>query len=50
MLQSKDREYSSGADPEILKKGALYVDHHGWPAKKILDFRWSKKAEVTLEL
>ena len=49
MLQSKDREYSSGADPEILKKGALYVDHHGWPAKKILDFRWSKKAEVTLE-
>ena len=30
-------------------KGALYVGHHGWPAKKILGFRWSKKAEITLE-
>ena len=27
----------------------LYVVHHGWPAKKKLDFRWSKKAEITLE-
>ena len=36
-------------DPEILKRGALYVDHHGWPAKKILGFRWSKKTEITLE-
>ena len=22
---------------------------HGWPVKKILGFRWSKKAEITLE-
>ena len=29
--------------------GALCVGHHGWPAKKVLDFRWSKKAEITLE-
>ena len=28
---------------------ALYVVHHGWPAKKIFGFRWSKKAEITLE-
>ena len=25
------------------------VCHHGWPAKKTLGFRWSKKAEITLE-
>ena len=29
--------------------GALYVGYHGWPVKKILGFRWSKKAEVTIE-
>ena len=45
---------NTGADREILKKwgrrgGALYVDHHGWAGKKILGFRWSKTAEVTLE-
>ena len=28
---------------------ALYVVHHGWPTKKILGFRWSKKAKTTLE-
>ena len=28
---------------------ALYVGHQGWPAKKILVFRWSKKAELALE-
>ena len=40
----------SEADPEILKrKGGFYVGHHVWPTKKILDFRWSKKAEITLE-
>ena len=31
------------------KGEALYVGHHGWPAKKNLGFRWSKKAEMTLE-
>ena len=25
------------------------VGHHGCPTKKILDFKWSKKAEITLE-
>ena len=39
----------SGADPEILKRGALYVSHHGWPTKKVLGFRWPKKAKITLE-
>ena len=39
----------AGADPEILKRGALSVGHHGWLAKKSLGFRWSKKAEITLE-
>ena len=29
--------------------GGLYVGHHGWPAKKNLGFRWSKKPEVTFE-
>ena len=47
---SKIREASyTGADPEILKRGALYVGHHGWSTKKILGFRWSKKAKITLE-
>ena len=29
--------------------GGLYIDHQGWPVKKILVFRWFKKAEVTPE-
>ena len=33
----------------FLKGWAPYVGHRGWPAKKILGFGWSKKAEVTLE-
>ena len=28
---------------------ALYVGHHGWPTKKILGFRWSRKAKITLK-
>ena len=39
----------TGADSEILKRGALYVAHHGWLTRKILGFRWSEKAEMTLE-
>ena len=27
----------------------LYVDHHGWLAKKIVDFKWPKKYEIALE-
>ena len=38
-----------GADPEILKKEALYVSHHSWLTKKFLFFRWSEKAKITLE-
>ena len=33
----------------FLKEGVLYVRHHSWPAKKIFSFRWSKRAEITLE-
>ena len=45
--QCVNNEYpEAGADPEILKKGALKVGHHGWPTKKILGFRWSKKAKI----
>ena len=29
--------------------GLLYVSHHGWLPKKNLYFRWSKKAQITLE-
>ena len=29
------------------KKVVLYVGHHGWSTKKILGFRWSKKAKIT---
>ena len=37
-----------GADPEILKKRALFTGH--WMVdKKISRFRWSKKAKITLE-
>ena len=37
------------AELEILKWGALCVGHHGWPTKKMLGLRWSKKAKITLE-
>ena len=37
-------------DKEILKRGGgVSVGHHGWPTKKILGFRWSKKAKIILE-
>ena len=38
-----------GVDPEILKKEALYISHHGWLTKKKKIFRWSKKAKITSE-
>ena len=41
--------HKSKADPEILKRGALYAGHHGWPKKKMLGFRCSKKVKITLE-
>ena len=49
-LASERAVLYTGADPKILKRGgALYDGHHGWPTKKILGFRWSKKAKKTLE-
>ena len=44
-----DRTTDQGRIQIFLKGRALYVGHDGWPAKKVLGFRWSKKAEVTLE-
>ena len=40
------------ASYEVIDHMAKQVlfGHHSWPAKKILDFRWSKKAEITLEI
>ena len=37
--------------PRNFQKGGgeLYVRHHGWLTKKILGFRWSKKAKITLK-
>ena len=43
------KHYTQGLMQRFWKGGALYVGHHGWPAKKRLGFRWSKKAEITLE-
>ena len=41
MLQGRIQRFRKGV--------ALFVDHHGWPTKKSLGFRWSKKAKITLE-
>ena len=38
-----------GRIQRFWKGVALYVGHHGWPTKKILRFRWSKKTNITLE-
>ena len=40
---------SQGRIQKFWKGGALCVGHYGWPAKKVLDFRWSKEVEITLE-
>ena len=32
-----------------FEKVALNIGHQGWPTKKSLGFRWSKKAKITLE-
>ena len=49
-VKPKSYEYP-GAIPDIFKRevGVLYVDHHGWPTKKILGLRWFEKAKITLE-
>ena len=43
---SEDRQ---GLIQTFWEVAALYVSHHGWATKKILGFRWSKKANITLE-
>ena len=37
-----------GRVKRFCKRGR-YVGHHGWPMKKLLGFRWSKKVKITLE-
>ena len=34
---------------QIFWKEGRYFGHHGWPAKKILGFRWSEKVKITSE-
>ena len=43
------RNYKQGWIQRFWKEVVLYVGHHGWPTKKILGFRWSKKTKITLE-
>ena len=43
------RKTYPGRIQRFWKGAVLYVGHHGWPTKKILGFRWSKKAKITLE-
>ena len=40
-----------GGSKDFQKRGegVLYISHHGWIAKKILAFTWSKKAKITPE-
>ena len=40
---------NSGADAEILKRGGALCRLPWLAGEKILGFRWSKKAEITLE-
>ena len=40
---------SQGRIQRFLKGKTLYIGHNGWSEKKILYFRWSKEAEITLE-
>ena len=47
-----DYQKARGGSRDFENKGGeevLYVGHHGWPTKKILGFRQSKKAKITLE-
>ena len=50
MNSGKNVTQVSGGSRDFEKGGgALYAGHHGWPMKKILVFKWSKKAKITLE-
>ena len=48
-IKINSTSHNQGRIQRFWKEGALYVSHHGWPMKKILIFRWSKKAKITLE-
>ena len=48
IFKEKSIKLYQGRIQGFWKGVALYVDHHGWPGKK-LDFRWFKKAEIMLE-
>ena len=39
----------AGADPNILKREALYVGHHGWQTKKIVGFTRSTYVHLVLD-
>ena len=49
IFKKPKHETHQGRIQRFWKSGALYVGHHGRPTKKILGFRWSKKAKITLE-
>ena len=38
-----------GQIQRFWKGVVLYVGHHGWPKKEILNLRWSKNIKITLE-
>ena len=38
-----------GGSRNFKKEVGRKVGHHGWPTKKILGFKWSTKAKITLE-
>ena len=45
----RGRDWEQGRIQRFSKEGVTYVGHHGWLTKKILGFRWSKKAKTMLE-
>ena len=40
---------SQGRIQRFWKEKVLYIGRHGWPAKKTLGVRWSKKAKIMLQ-
>ena len=38
-----------GRIQRFWKGGSLYAGHHGWPTKKSLALRWSKKSKIMFE-
>ena len=44
------RPSASGRGSRVSEKWVYSASHHGWSIKKVLGFRWSKKAKTTLQL